>query len=183
MRGFGEMKLKILPITITAALTAAILFGGWFAYRQFGVEQPLIRVANSITGVKSANVETSSGLVKINVKLSPDANLEEVYRQIKEGGAGEIGNNKFELAATATDSTLLDKAWSFALFDVAQAMENRKYSDVRNAMLKLSDQFPGVSVSTQMDDNNVYISMRDGVAAKFVVLPRQPVMLGAWPNA
>jgi hypothetical protein len=183
MRRLDDMKLKLLPITITAALSAAILFGGWFAYRQYVVEQPLDRVANSIAGVESANVEMSSGLVKINVKLKPDADLGEVYRLIKQNGSNQIGGNQFELAAVAKDSPRLEKAWNYALFDVAQAMENRKYSEIRDSMGKLSQQFPGVTVNTQMDDSNVYISIRDGDAAKFVVLPRQPATLGAWPNA
>jgi hypothetical protein len=177
------MKLKLLPITITAALSAAILFGGWFAYRHYGVEQPLDRVATSIAGVESANVEMSSGLVKINVKLKPNADLGEVYRLIKQDGSGVIGGKQFELAATAKDSARLEKAWNYALFDVAEAMDNRKYSGIRDTMSKLSQQFPGVTVKTQMDDSNVYISMQDGDAAKFIVLPRQPATLGAWPNA
>lgn len=176
-------KLKILPITITAALTAALLFGGWFAYRHYGVEQPLDRVANSITGVESAQIDTSTGQVKVTVQLAPNADLGEVYRRIKEDGASEIGTKKLELNATAKMTPTLDKAWSYSLFDVAQAMENRQYSDIRDAMAKLSEQFPGVTVKTDMDEENVYISMRDGDAAKFVVLPRQPATLGAWPNA
>ncbi|RED60399.1 hypothetical protein [Cohnella lupini] len=176
-------KLKLIPITITAAITAALLFGGWFAYRHYGVEQPLDRVANSIDGVQSANVEMSTGLVKVNVKLAPDADVGEVYRLIKRDGAGEIGGKQLEVSATAKDSARLDKAWSYGLFDVAEAMENRKYSGIRDAMTKLSEQFPGVKVSTEMDELNVYISMRDGDSAKFVILPRQPAMLGAWPNA
>ena len=84
---------------------------------------------------------------------------------------------------TAPGSEVLDKAWSYSLFDVAEAMENRKYSGVRDAMAKLSERFPGVTAVTDIDENNVYISLRDGDAAKFVVLPRQPATLGVWPNA
>jgi len=143
----------------------------------------LDRVANSIAGVESAQVEVSTGTVKVNVKLAPDANLGEVYRLIKRDGASELGGKQLELAATANNDERLDQAWSYALFDVAEAMENRKYSSVRDAMTKLSEQFPGLTATTDMDENNVYISIRDGDAAKFVVLPRQPAVLGAWPNA
>jgi len=176
-------KIKILPITITAALTAAILFGGWFAYRHYGVEKPLDRVANSVTGVDTARVEMGNGLVKVKVQLDPNANLGEVYRKIKQDGAGEIGAKQLELEPSAASNELLEKAWSYSLFDVAEAMENHKYSGIRDAMEELSKQFPGVTVKTDMDETNVYISMKDGNAAKFVVLPREPVMLGAWPNA
>jgi hypothetical protein len=177
------MKLKLLPLMLTAALSAALLFGGWFAYRHYGVVQPLDRVANSIPGVQSAVVEVTSGQIKLNVKLAPDADLGEVYRLVKRDGAAVIGSNELELAASATDSPQLQKAWSYALFDVAEAMENRKYSSIRDTMDKLSEKFPGLTVKTDMDDTNVYISMRDGNAAKFVVLPRQPATFGVLPNA
>ncbi|MFC4598051.1 hypothetical protein [Cohnella hongkongensis] len=176
-------KIRILPITITAALTAAILFGGWFAYRHYGIEKPLDKVAVSVPGVEAADVHMTGSLVKISVELDAGANLGEVYRTIKQDGAGEIGSRQLELKVTARGSELLDKAWSYSLFDVAEAMENRKYSGVREAMEKLSEPFPGVTATTDIDENNVYVSLRDGDAAKFVVLPRQPAMLGVWPNA
>ena len=176
-------KIKLLPITITAALTAAILFGGWFAYRHYGIEKPLDKVAVSVPGVEAANIDMTGALVRISVELDPGANLGDVYRKIKQDGAGEIGSRQLELKVTAPGSELLDKAWSYSLFDVAEAMENRKYSGVRDAMAKLSERFPGVTAVTDIDENNVYISLRDGDAAKFVVLPRQPATLGVWPNA
>jgi len=176
-------KIKILPITITAALTAAILFGGWFAYRHYGIEQPLDKVAVSIPGVEAADIQMTGAQVKISVELDQSADLGEVYRRIKQEGASEIGSRQLELKVTARGSELLDKAWSYSLFDVAEAMENRQYSNIRGAMAELSQQFPGVTATTDIDENNVYVSLKDGDAAKFVVLPRQPATLGVWPNA
>lgn len=177
------MKLRILPITITAALSAALLFGGWFAYRHYGVEQPLDKITNAIPGVKSSEVVMTNSHVLVKVELKPDANLSEVYRSVEREGAGVIGNKQLEIDPVEMESPRLEKAWSYALFDVAEAMENRKYSGVRDAMSKLTEKFPGVTVSTEMDEVNVYISLRDGDKAKFVILPRQPATLGVWTNA
>jgi len=176
-------KLKIVPIAITAALTAVLLFGGWFAYRHYGIEKPLDKAAASIPGVEAANIETTGTLVRVSVELDSDADLGEVYRKIKQDGAQQIGSRQLELKVTAPGSELLDKAWSYSLFDVAEAMENRKYSSIREAMAELSKQFPGVEATTDIDENNVYISLKEGDRAKFVVLPRQPATLGVWPNA
>jgi hypothetical protein len=177
------VKLRILPITITAALTAAILFGGWFAYRYYGLEQPLDKITNAIPGVEAAEIVMTTSVVKVMVQLAPDANLSEVYRLVEHDGANEIGNKQLEFAAVSKDSPRLEEGWSYALFDVAEAMENRKYSAVRETMDSLTEKFPGISVKTNMDDKNVYISMQDGVYAKFIVLPRQPATLGVWSNA
>lgn len=177
------MKLRILPLSITIVCTAAVLFGGWFSYRHFGIERPLDRIAAAAPGVTSAEVATTNGQVSIDVGLSRDANIGDVYRRIKTDGSSEIGGKKLELNVTNESNETLDKAWSYSLFDVAQAMETRQYTGIRDAMDKVSEQFPGVTADTTMDEDNVYVTLREGEAAKFVILPRQPAMMEVWPNA
>lgn len=178
------MKLRFVPITITMVATAALLFGGWFAYRHYGIEKPLDRIANAVPGVTSAVVETTSGHVNIEVKLEPNADIAEVFRHVKTEGASEIGGKSLTLSAGDGQSNeKLEQAWSYALFDVAQAMENRQYTGIREAMKELSDKFPGVTASTAMDEDNVYVTLRDGTAAKFVILPREGATMEVWPNA
>lgn len=177
------MTIRILPLTITAALTAVLLFGGWFAYRHYGIEQPLDRIAVSVPGVTSAVVETTNGQVNIDVQLKQDANIAVVYRRVKTDGASVIGNKSFTLTADGSSNDKLEQAWSYSLFDVAQAMENRQYTGIREAMDKLSGKYPGVTADTAMDEDNVYVTLREGANAKFVILPRQPATLEVWPNA
>lgn len=177
------MKIRIVPVAITAVLSAGLLFGGWTAYAHYAVEKPLDRVAASVPGVQSADAKISKGEVVVNVKLNADADLAEVYRKVKEDGASQIGSRKLELQVDSEGSSRLEKAWSYSLFDVAESMETRHYSGIRAAMDKLSQQFPGVTASTEMDADNVYIRLVDGKAAKFIVLPREGAEMGVWPNA
>ncbi|WP_027093606.1 hypothetical protein [Cohnella thermotolerans] len=177
------MNLRIVPVTITAALSAALLFGGWFAYGHYGVEKPLERVAEAIPGVESAQTNSSVSEIDLKLKLSPDADLAEIYRQVQEKGADAIGGRTLKLSVEDSSSPALEKAWSQALFDVAEAMDHRKYSGVRDAMNALTKQYPGLTAATEMDDNNVYIRLRSGDAVKYVILPREPDKLGVWPNA
>lgn len=177
------MKLRILPLTITIVCTAAVLFGGWFAYRHYGIVKPLDRIAGAVPGVVSADAATSNGQVNIDVELKRDADIGDVFRRINTDGSSEIGGKKLVLNVTNDSNERLDKAWSYALFDVAQAMETRQYTGIREAMDKLSGQFPGVTADTTMDEVNVYVTLRDGEASKFVILPRQPATMEVWPNA
>ncbi|MBB6674091.1 hypothetical protein [Cohnella nanjingensis] len=177
------MKLRIVPITAAAALSAAVLFGGWFAYRHFGVEQPLDRVAQKVPGVESAQASMKSDQVVLTVKLNKDADLAEVYRQVKADGAQAIGSKELQLVARNSDDPALEKVWRSALFDVAEAMDHRKYTGIRDAMIKLEQATPGLTASSEMDEQNVYISLHLGDHAKYVILPRDPAKLGVWPNA
>lgn len=176
-------KLRLGPLLATAAVTAAILFGGWFAYQYYGIERPLDKYANALPGVEAADVNTRSGEVVIDLRLGPDAELAELYASLRRKSGGAFGAAKLEIRTEALSNDRLEQAWDYALFDVAEAMENRKYAGVRSAMERLESEFAGLTVVTSIDDNNVYITLRAGDAAKFVVLPREPQMLGVWPDA
>ncbi|WP_276351544.1 hypothetical protein [Cohnella caldifontis] len=176
------MKIKVVPLLATAVVTAGLLFGGWTFYRQYAVEKPLDRVAESLAGVTSAQTDMTSGEVTVDLKLTPDADLADIYRKLKDNGA--VSGKKLELNVQSDASNgTLEKAWSYSLFDVAESMETHRYTGIRTAMDQLSARFPGVKAYTDMDDDNVYIRLVDGKAAKFVVLPRESATMGVWPNA
>lgn len=177
------MKLRWIPVAITAALSAALLFGGWYAYGQYGVEKPLDRVAKAIPGVESAQTNRSLNSVDLQLKLSPDADLAEVYRRVQAEGSNAIGGKTLKLSVDEPTDPALEKAWSHALFGVAEAMDHQNYTEIRTAMEQLTKQYPNIQADTQMDDTNVYIRLRSGDAVKFVILPRQSEKLGVWPNA
>ncbi|MEK0314079.1 hypothetical protein [Cohnella sp. 56] len=177
------MKMRILPIATTAVLSAAVLFGGWFAYRHYGVEQPLDRTAAKVPGVESAHTDMNADGITLKVKLSKDADLADVYRTVKEEGARSIGSKSLKLVAENADNEKLEKIWRSALFDVAQAMDRKEYTGIRDAMAKLSSETPGLEASTEIDDDNVYISLRLDGSAKYVILPRQGDRMEVWPNA
>jgi hypothetical protein len=85
---------------------------------------------------------------------------------------------------TNPSSQALDDWWSKALFPVAQAMENKQYTEIPKALEQAStsmnqDQF---KASAEMDEHNVYISLTDGKASKYIILPRQGQSVGVWPN-
>jgi hypothetical protein len=177
------MKIKIIPLTLAAVLSAVLLFGGWTVYRQYSVEEPVSRVAQSVTGVESAHAKLEAGQLVLDLKLSPEANLAEIYREVMQEAGQRFRGKKLELNVESSVSDKLEEAWRYSLFEVAEAMENRRYSDIRKAMDHLQERFPGVTAYTEMDQDNVYIRLVEGEHAKFVVLPRQPVMLEVWQDA
>jgi hypothetical protein len=177
------MKLRILPVAITAVLSAALLFGGWYAYGHYGVEKPLEKVASSLPGVVSAETSNSVNKVVLKLELSSDADLADIYHKVETEGSGSIGGKKLELVVSEPENEQLEKAWRSALFGVAESMEHREYSGVQDAMDSLMKKVPGLTAVTEMDDTNVYVSLKLGDAAKYVILPRQAQEMGVWPNA
>lgn len=173
------MKLRIVPFVLSAAATALLLFGGWMLYKQFAVVSPFEKSIGQVEGVASANAPTiDEDRVSVKVTLTPDANLKKVYESIAKEGKDAIGSRELTLdIANAAPSAQLEKVWSSVLFDVAEAMEKKNYSDIPNALEKATASNKAIQYVTELDDNNVYITLKDGSSTKYVVLPRTPAML------
>ncbi|MCA0754371.1 hypothetical protein KP806_04870 [Paenibacillus sp. N4] len=175
------MRPRVIPVLITAAITASVLFGGWAIYNQVAIAAPLDKVVNDVDGVISSGkpVMTKDNVV-IDVVLDPDANVRAVYEAIAANGSGVFGDRKLELNIETKSDKQLDDIWSKALFQVAEAMETKTYSNIPGAVKEAAAGSVDVSVSTEMDDNNVYVTLKNGDTVKYIVLPRNPAMLEVW---
>jgi hypothetical protein len=176
-------SIRIVPVLLTALFAGAVLFGGWFGYRHFAVEQPLSVTFSGIEGVTARDPVVTDDRVTVEITLDGSVGLADVYRNIREQAGTAIGGRELELLIRQERNEKLEKIWSSALFTIAQAMENRQYADIPEAMSKLEAAHPGLAAEAEMDEVNVYITLKLEGAVKYVVLPRQPAVLGVWPNA
>lgn len=177
-------KISVIPVIITAAISVAVLFGGWAIYNQVAVAAPIEEAIADVPGiVNSAKPKMTNEQVTIDVTLSQDANLREIYHSIILNGKDVIGNRELKLDVRNESNKVLDDYWYQALFEVAEAMENKSYSDIPQALDAAAKENPAIQATTEMDENNVYITLRSDDAVKFIVLPRTPAQMGVWENA
>ena len=177
------MKLRLLPVVITVLLSSGVLFGGWFAYQSFAMEDPFLEKVAAVEGIAGEPVvEIQREQAVVRIALEPGASLREAYQAIVEAGASSLGDRDVVVEAASESSEALEAWWSGALFDVAQAMETKQYSRIPERLRELAKANGSMQVNTEMDDTNVYITLVDGPNSKHVILPRQPAMMGVWPN-
>lgn len=172
------MKLRVVPIVASVAVSALLLFGGWQAYQQWGVESPFQEVVEKYDGVQQVELEMKSEQVIAKLELEAGADLGQVVRQMKTDGKKWIGQRELKVEVEDLSSEQLNDVWEEALFSVAQAMENKQYTEITTALDALQEKYPHVMANTDLDDNNVYITLSDGQASKFIILPRVPQKLG-----
>ncbi|GGF89119.1 hypothetical protein GCM10010916_03030 [Paenibacillus abyssi] len=152
-------------------------------YRNFAVQQPLEKFVAQLDGVQSAKPVIDGRTVRVELQLKQGADLRDIYEKIATEGTPMLGGRELQLELKKSSNEKLDQLWSSMLFKVAEAMETRQYSKIPAAMQQLEQANEGLTVHTEMDDTNVYITMSDGKASKYIVLPRIPGTLGVWPNA
>ena len=177
-------NLRLKPILLTAVATAVVLFGGWALYHKVAVQAPLEQAIKDVQGIVHADKpKRDNDWIEFKVELAPTANLKEVYETIAHNGERVIGNRTLKLQIDSEANTQLDSVWQSAMFQVAEAMENKTYSQIPAALEQIAGKESNVQVKTDIDDDNVYITLINDEGALHKVLPRTPHLLGAWPNA
>ncbi|AHV98041.1 hypothetical protein [Paenibacillus sabinae] len=177
------MKIRLIPTLLTALLSAALLFGGWFLYRQFAVQEPLEKIVSSYKGVNASHISINRNAVTLKLDLQPGTKLRELVQYINNEGESLIGSRTVNLDVVQHSNQTLDEYWDKAMFSVAEAMESRKYTIIPEKLKELSTQYKNVTATTEIDGNNVYVSLTDGKESKFIILPREPEKMGVWNNA
>lgn len=177
-------KPRMMPLAITVVATAVLLFGGFSLYKQFVVAAPLAEKLAAMPGVENASKpDIGQKDIQLKLQLSADASLRETYaKAAKEAASAAGGDRKIKIEVEDTSNELLEQLWYSAMFEVAEAMETKVYSKIPEAMDKAVKAADGVTAVTEMDETNVYITIRseqDG-AVKYVVLPRIANRLEVW---
>jgi len=176
------VRLRLIPILITIAVSSTVLFGGWFVYRSVAMEDPLIEQVEAIDGVAEATVDIGRNHVDLYVQLTQDASLAAVYPEI-EDAASMLNGRDVRIQLSEEADKELDAWWSKALFDVAQAMDTMQYSVIPKRLEELArEQGGNLHIVSEIDDKNVYITLQNEQSIKYIVLPRRPVIMGVWPN-
>jgi len=176
------MKFRILPIALTVVISGSLLFGGWFVYKQVKVQNPLQNIATEYDGVNKAQLNITRDEVVVKLDIEPGTRLPGLVQQLKTEGKSILGKRTLKLDVKEHTTANINEFWDKAMFPVAEAMENKRYTQIVDK-LKEMEQGSNVKVITEMDDQNVYISLTDGKGSKFIILPRDPNVLGVWKNA
>jgi hypothetical protein len=178
------MRIRWIPALVSVAVGVGLLFGGWFTYEQLAVKGPLEKAISKLPDVVKSTSSFENGTANVSLTLAEGADLRTVYDQLRTDGASVLKGRELKLDVSgAVSSEVLNKLWSTVLFDVAQAMETKMYSQIPAALDKLAAANKGLTVNTEMDETNVYVTLHKGEAVKYVILPRTPATMEVWNNA
>ena len=180
------MKLRLVPVLLTSLLSAALLFGGFFLYRQFALQEPLQKIVSEYEGVNESHISINRDEVTLKLDLQPGTKLRELVQHVSTEGESVIDGRKLKLDVEQHSNELLDEYWEKAMFSVAEAMESRSYTLIPAKLDELkvqNSQYKNIVATTEIDENNVYVSLSNGNESKYIILPRQPATLGVWNNA
>lgn len=175
------MKLRVMPIAATAAVSAALLFGGWYAYGNVATISPLETIAKGLSGVEEAHIQLKGERANVSLQLAPDASLREIVNKLQRDGTKQLSGRELHIDIENPVSDKLEDWWASKLFEIAEAMDTKQFAQIP-VKLSAAAEEQGITVRTEMDDRYVYVTLADQQSgeAKFVMLPREPARMEAW---
>lgn len=179
------MKLKWLPVIVSFAVTALLLFGGWHVYHSYALQSPLAEQIANLDGVQRAETVVDNRTVQLTLILERDASLRRIMSEIRSAGASYIKDRELVLKIDNPPTPELDEWWSNVLFDIAEAMDTKNYSAIPAILNRQQDGAEGVEVEAEaeIDEQYVYIRLARDEQVKFIMLPRIPPQYVGWSNA
>ncbi|NGZ74282.1 heavy-metal-associated domain-containing protein [Saccharibacillus alkalitolerans] len=168
------MKIRMLPVALTAALSLILLLGGWFLYRQTAIERPIEKMLSQYPGVTSAQVDITQKQAVLKLDLQSDVDLRGMIAQLRkeEGALLKTRSIKLDIADHSTPE--IDELWKQASFSVAEAMANKRYTMIPSTLSKIESENGNYTISSDMDDHYVYVALSsasDKKANKYIILP------------
>lgn len=173
------MNLRLKPVVISMVTASVLLFGSWFSFQHWGVTQPIEEQVEGIDGVRLVEQEKTDELLILHLEVGADIRLREVQAQLEKDLADLLAGRSLVLRVQDNPSDELERWWGKNLFQVAEAMDLRRYASIPEHLNNISDDLKNSKVIVEMDDTNVYVQLYEGDYYKFVILPREARM-GVW---
>ncbi|GGO04210.1 heavy-metal-associated domain-containing protein [Saccharibacillus kuerlensis] len=181
------MKIRMLPVVITAALSLVLLLGGWFLYRQTALERPVEQILSQYPGVNSAQVNITQNQALLKLDLQSNVDLRGMIAELRKE-QGQMFKKRSIVLDIADHSTPdIDALWKEASFSVAEAMASKRYTMIPDTLSKIQSENDEYTISSDMDNHYIYVALSsatDKKANKYIILPLTAAQgTGGQPNA
>lgn len=168
------LKIRVLPIVVTAALSLILLLGGWFMYRQTALERPIEKMLANYPGVTSAQAHITQKQAVLKLDLESNVDLRGMIAQLRKEQGSLLEGRSIKLDIADHSTPEIEELWKQASFSVAEAMANKRYTMIPDTLAEIQNENNGYTISSDMDDRYVYVALSsasDKKANKYIILP------------
>lgn len=170
-------EFKIIVAISSLIVVFAIFFGGYWLYNRYGVDKPLIDKISDISGVKTVEIDKQDQIIMIDIKLNNIDDLQSEYNDIKEIIDTQFEGENYRIKINDNRNQKLKNAYQDIQLSVYQAVANNQFLWLKEQMQN-SPELKGLSYKLFVDENNLYIQIKDGNHALYEVINRQQNKLG-----
>jgi len=169
------MQTRKKPLTIMLSLiaTLTLLFGGWYMYQKMEIEEPIRQTVEAMKSAQLSNLHIDKNEVAIELTVTHPEMFPNEYKELSNSMAQMLDNKDVNITVSNKDSDL-QTIWADGVFAFTEAVDLHQYSKVPALLSQWKQEHQLDVVDTQMDERNVYVFMKRGKDAFYVMVPRFP---------
>jgi hypothetical protein len=164
-------RIRLVPVMVIALVSLVVLFGGWWAYRQYNIVNPLKASLEGVSGVRSVQVETGNPSV-VDVTLGPVSDLQSTYLNIASAVRGIVGDpSAVTVHIQDNRSQELTNAYEETLEPIVlEGVRKGNYTEMIAAVKQKASEL-NIQAKITMDAHNVYVQLMKDNRYFYDVMP------------
>lgn len=164
------MKVRAMPVLLSLVMTLGILFGGWYTFQQYYVQQPIEHFIVSKPQVVLNDIQIQNNKVVVDLDFKNPDTFAKDYKEIVEFISDKTQGKKVVIQLPKQGDEM-KKLWEEQYFGIAEAMEKQEYSRIPGLMEEMRKKIKLEKTLTRMDEENIYVYLQKGVNHLYAVLP------------
>lgn len=164
------MNVRAMPVMLSLIFTLFLLFGGWFAYQQFYVQQPIEAFINQKEHVTLHDMRINNNQINLYLDFSKPDNFVDDYKEIQEFVATKAPGKMVNIHLSKHGENMKD-LWEEEYFGLAEAIQKQEYSRIPEIIEEMGKKRQLEKTVARMDEQNVYVFLQSGTDHLYAVLP------------
>lgn len=164
-------RIRFVPVLVFLLATVVVLFGGWIAYRDYGLVRPLkqqLAATQNVQTVETVNLSGPQREIEVSMKKVPD--LQTAYRSIKSAVSSKL---KTDIAIKIKDQRTPELEAAFQSYQplIYSGIAQGNYMDMIEKFQTHARKDGFTKANVTMDRENLYIQLEKGDNFLYEVIP------------
>ncbi len=164
------MNLRAMPVMLSLIVSLVFLFGGWFVYQQFYVQQPIQAFLKQKEQVTLHEMQMTKTQVILYLDFANPDTFVNDYKEIKDYIATKAQGRTVTINL-AQHGESMKNLWEEEYFGLAEAIQKQEYSRIPEVIEEMGKKRHLEKTLARMDEQNVYVFLQSGADHLYAVLP------------
>ena len=167
---YRGIKINIVIYIIIVVLI--VYFSGNFIINKYNVQKPLLTEIESLENIENVQLLENNDRTKLKIKLNRNAELYDVYLNVKEIATEKIGEDNFNIIIDNQENDNLVNIYFKAHYAIFEGIATNKFTEMNEDIKEIAVKSDLKEYKLWIDSNNLYLKLADEDSAFYHIIPR-----------
>jgi hypothetical protein len=169
------MTKQVKTTIVSLVVTLIVLFGGYQGYQYFKIDKPINDMfLTQHKNISVSKIDFDPSNVQIQLNIKPDYPYIDEFPSLTKQLDEILGVGKWSITFINTQTPNIKQAWKEIIFGVKEGIHTGRYTLIQSVTKQIANKY-SLSYDIYMDDQYVYLMLRDGNKFWYQMLPMKEV--------